>query len=216
MATSLVFHQGNSWIKDECIKLGAKNAIHIDVAERVQFENLKRKTNKPLKAIWLGSPTTSKYLSFIEQPLKKIQDDIGLDIYMVGANPKENFAFRFKCITWSLENEKKYLSASDIGLMPLPENDWSKGKCGGKARTYMASGVIPIVSDIGYNKDLIKHGKSGFLCNESQDWYNYIKLLNGNSELQNQIRDLNYSTVKSNFDKRKIAKIIENAILNVS
>lgn len=207
---------GNSWIRDECKKLGAKEAIHIDVAEKVQFENIKRETNKTLKAIWLGSPTTSKYLFFIEQSLKKIQNEIGLEINIVGGNPNENFAFKSKCITWSLDNEKKYLSTSDIGLMPLPMENWSKGKCGGKARTYMATGVIPVVSDIGYNRDLIKHEKSGYLCAIDEDWFTYIKLLNGNFELQNQIRALNYNSVKSNFDKRKIAKTLENAILNLS
>ena len=190
---------GNTWIRDECKKIGAKNAVHIDVAESVLFENLSRPKNQPMKALWLGSPTTSKYLTLIEKPLKKIQETIGLEINIVGGGANSTYSFKSQCIPWSKTTETKYLMLSDIGLMPLPENDWSKGKCGGKARTYMASGVIPIVSDIGYNKDLIKHGKSGFLCNENQDWYNYIKLLNGNSELQNQIRDLNYSTVKIKF-----------------
>ena len=203
---------GNTWIRDESKKLGAKNAIHIDVAEKVQFENIKRKTNQPLKAIWLGSPTTSKYLFFIEKPLKKIQDEIGLEITIVGGDPHQVFEFKSNYMPWSLENEKHYLSTSDIGLMPLPMENWSKGKCGGKARTYMASGVIPVVSNIGYNRDLIKHEKSGFLCNKGEDWFQYIKLLNENSELQNQIRALNYNSVKSNFDKRSIAKSLENAI----
>lgn len=206
---------GNKWIRDECIKFGAKSAIHIDVAETIQFENIQKKLNNPLKAIWLGSPTTSKYLFLIEKSLKRIQDEIGLEINIVGGNPNEKFAFKSCCFEWSRENENKYLSISDIGLMPLPNENWSKGKCGGKARTYMASGVIPVVSNIGYNKDLIKHKITGFLCSSSFDWEEALKLLNENYTLHKQIVELNYKLVKTNFDKQKISKILENSILNL-
>lgn len=206
---------GNKWIRDECLKIGAKSAIHIDVAEIVQFENVQNKQNSPLKAIWLGSPTTSKYLFLIETSLKKIQDEIGLEINIIGGNPNEKFAFKSNCLNWSLETENKYLSISDIGLMPLPNDEWSKGKCGGKARTYMASGVIPVVTNIGYNKDLIEDKVSGFLCSDSNDWEQALKLLNENHKLKKQIVKLNYKLVQTNFDRQKIAEILENSILNL-
>ena len=147
--------------------------------------------------------------------MKKIQDEIGLEINIVGGNPNEKFAFKSKCLKWSLENENKFLSISDIGLMPLPMENWSKGKCGGKARTYMASGVIPVVSNIGYNKDLIKHRVTGFLCSDSNDWEQAFKLLSENQKIHKQIIDLNYKLVKTKFEKTKIAKILENSILNL-
>jgi len=204
---------GNTWIRDECLKFGAKSAVHIDVAEKVQFKNINNKINQPLKAIWLGSPTTSKYLFLIEKPLKKIQDKIGLEINIVGGNPNDIFLFKSKCINWSLENENKYLSISDIGLMPLAQEDWSRGKCGGKARTYMANGVIPVVSDIGYNKTLIKNNISGFLCKTDLDWIDAFYKLNKNIEIQNKIISLNYEYVNTNFNRIKIANNIEDEII---
>jgi len=206
---------GNTWIRDECIKIGAKKAIHIDVAEQVQFETKKSEPNNPLKALWLGSPTTSKYLFLIENSLKKIQDTIGLEINIVGGDPSEHYAFKSECIPWSVKNEKKYLLLSDIGLMPLPMENWSKGKCGGKARTYMASGAIPIVTNIGYNKDLIEHEKNGFLCETGEDWFYAIKFLHENPSQINLIRNRNYAYIKSNFNKHDIAKKIEFKILEL-
>ena len=203
---------GNSWIRDECLKLGAKNAVHIDVAENVQFDSVIRNKNQPMKVLWLGSPTTSKYLKLIEKPLKKIQDEIGLEINIVGGNPNEIFDFVSNCFPWSKETEAHYLQISDVGLMPLPMDDWSKGKCGGKARTYMASGLIPIVSNIGYNQDLINHNITGFLCNDSTDWFNHLNFINNNLELQDTMRKLNFDYVKLEFDKNKIANQIEKEI----
>lgn len=206
---------GNEWIRNESIKIGAKSAVHIDVAEKVQFEDNQRNKNIPLKIIWLGSPTTSKYLFIIEKSLKKIQDEIGLDIYIVGGNPNESYAFKSNIIEWTKENENKYLSISDIGLMPLPDDPWSEGKCGGKARTYMASGVIPIVSNIGYNQKLIKHKVTGFLCSDNDDWEEALIFLNKNYNMHKKIVDTNYKLVKAKFNVRKIAKTLEDTILNL-
>lgn len=204
---------GNSWIRDECLKLGAKSAVHIDVAEEVRFEGGARVINKPLKALWLGSPTTSKYLKLIEKSLKEVQDKMGLEVNIVGGDLNEVYEFSASCYVWSKETESHFLQISDIGLMPLPMESWSKGKCGGKARTYMASGLIPVVSNIGYNQDLIKHGVRGFLCNDSKDWINCLNLLCTNVELQHTIRELNFDYVRLNFKQSRIVKQLELAIL---
>ncbi|MHA6280398.1 glycosyltransferase [Salinimicrobium sp. CAU 1759] len=207
---------GNAWIRDECVKLGAKRAVHIDVAETIQFKSITRPKNRPMKALWLGSPTTSKYLKLIEKPLKRIQEEVGLEINIVGGDPNLNYAFRSNCFAWSKEIEAEYLKISDIGLMPLPMTNWSKGKCGGKARTYMASGLIPVVSNIGYNQDLIKHNTTGFLCNDSEDWYNYLRVLNENFQVHDKIRKSNYNHIETSFNKEKIAKQLEAQIIDIT
>ena len=209
-----IVNAGNNWLMNECLKLGAKSATNINVAESVKFENINTKTNSPLKVIWLGSPTTSEYLFLIEKPLKKIQDDLGIEINIIGSNDNESYDFDYNRISWSRETEDHYLKISDVGLMPLPFEDWSKGKCGGKARTYMANGVIPIVSNIGYNKDLIKDRVSGFLCSDFSDWTDAFYTLNNNLDLITKIKKSNYLFVKSNFNSKKIAEQIENMIID--
>lgn len=206
---------GNSWIRDECSKLGAKKSIHVDVAEVIRFKEEDKKNSSLVKALWLGSPTTSKYLKLIEQPLSKIQKNKGLEINIVGGDPNIDYEFKSECIPWSKENEEYYLKISDIGLMPLPITDWSKGKCGGKARTYMASGLIPVVSNIGYNQDLIEHKSRGFLCNDSSDWYKYLTLLIDNYEMHKTIRKVNYNYVETHFAKKEIAELLEREIINL-
>lgn len=206
---------GNIWIRDECKNIGAKNAVHIDVAETVLFENLSRPKKQPMKALWLGSPTTSKYLTLIQKPLKKFQETIGLEINIVGGDPNTTYSFKSHCIPWSKTTEIKYLLLSDIGLMPLPNNDWSKGKCGGKARTYMASGLIPLVSNIGYNKYLIQNEVSGFLCDDENDWFRFLDKINNNTNLFQEIRTRNFQTVKKNFNKEKIALLIEAQLISL-
>lgn len=206
---------GNAWIRDESIKFGAESAVHVDVAEEIQLRKTSHRSSKSsLTVIWLGSPTTSKYLKLIETALLQVQQSIGLSIYIVGGDPNLDLAFKAKNIEWSSENEKHYLSISDVGLMPLPNENWSKGKCGGKARTYMASGVVPIVTNIGYNRQLIKNRERGFLCNNSEDWYDAMLELHNYPSLIEKIRQTNYGYVEKYFDRRKIATTLEKIILD--
>lgn len=204
---------GNRWIKEECIALGAKRVVHIDVAEAIRFENIQRAPSFELKALWLGSPTTSKYLYYIEEVLYKFQQQYGLEITIVGGDPTQQFKFKATTLPWTKENEERYLSTASIGLMPLPMEKWSKGKCGGKARTYMASGLIPLVSNIGYNKELIVHSENGFLCSNEQDWFTYLERLHHHRYLQERIRATNYASVKEKFAIDTIADELSSEIL---
>lgn len=206
---------GNPWIKEECLKLGAARSEHIDVAEQIQ-EPIKQENpaRGPLRALWLGSPTTCKYLRLIETALKTAQDQFPLEIYIVGGDSGINFSFDHKLMEWTKEQEQHYLSICDVGLMPLPMESWSQGKCGGKARTYMASGVVPVVSDIGYNRHLIKEGERGFLCGDDSDWIEALSQLHHNRDFIVQMRATNYDLVREAFDQEKIALQLETTIIS--
>ena len=75
----------------------------------------------------------------------------------------------------------------DIGLMPLPLEEWSQGKSGGKARTYMAAGIVPVCTSIGYNQELIDSGRTGFLVESLSDWEDQLSLLIESPELRKKI-----------------------------
>ena len=75
-----------------------------------------------------------------------------------------------KCLNWSSKNEVKYLNKIDIGVMPLPNNQWTRGKCGLKILQYLSIGIPSIVSNVGINSEIIKNGKNGYLINNIRDW----------------------------------------------
>lgn len=208
---------GNSWLRNKALELGAKRSVHIEIAETVQFKKSKNppKKKEDVNILWLGSPTTTKYLKLIETPLMRIQKKFNSNIFLVGADENYQFLFDSEIINWSQENENKFLEKCNIGIMPLPSEEWSKGKCGGKARTYMASGIVPVVSKIGYNMDLIEEKKSGFLCEYEDDWYHKINFLFENITEIERIQKTNWKKIESQFNTLDIAKTIENQILSL-
>lgn len=170
---------GNDWLRDAARAEGCP-AETIEPAEdtaRIPMRKLPTK-NIPVTIGWLGSPSTVKYLTLIQAPLRRIaarHPGLRWEIMGGGAFSMPGVPWQLHC--WSLEAELGALARYDIGLMPLPMEDWAKGKSGGKARTYMAAGVIPVVSAIGYNLELIRDGETGFLCWDEDDWETAIERL---------------------------------------
>lgn len=171
---------GNNWLRDRARMSGAQ-AITIEVAEdttRIPM-HAPHSNNGPVTIGWLGSTSTVKYLHLITPALQKIAREYAgaVRFEVMGGGDFTMEGVPWNRSDWSLEEELNALARFDIGLMPLPVEDWAKGKSGGKARTYMAAGVVPVCTAIGYNLSLIDHQKSGCLCNTENEWYLSLKYL---------------------------------------
>ena len=84
--------------------------------------------------------------------------------------------------------------------MPLPLEEWSLGKCGGKARTYMAAGVPAVCTGIGYNCELIHHGKTGMLVESDEEWLHALTELALDSNLRQSMADAARDDVETRFN----------------
>lgn len=163
---------GNDWLRDAARAEGGL-AETIEVAEDAGRYAHPATPEPGHGAVigWLGSPSTSKYLQALQPVLAELaasRPDLRFEIMGGGDFTMEGVPWQDE--PWSLEGERAALARWDIGLMPLPQEDWAKGKSGGKARTYMAAGVVPLAQAIGYNLELIRHGETGFLCGEDASW----------------------------------------------
>ena len=88
---------------------------------------------------------------------------------------------------WSHEKETILLQDIDIGIMPLSNNRWTKGKCGYKLIQYMASFKPVIASPIGINKEIVKHGENGYLASTFKDWEKYLRILINSKSLRHSM-----------------------------
>ena len=100
---------------------------------------------------------------------------------------------------WSLETEISDLAQFDIGIMPLPEDEWSKGKCGFKALQYMSLQIPTVASPVGVNSQIIKHAKNGFLCSTKSEWENYLSILIENKTLRDSVGKIGRENVIARY-----------------
>jgi len=87
---------------------------------------------------------------------------------------------------WHEETEAEQISRMDIGIMPLPDGPWEKGKCGYKLIQYMATGIPVVASPVGVNVDIVSNSQCGILASTSDDWFNALDTLLREKEIRQQ------------------------------
>jgi len=206
---------GNDWLRDAAIGHGGQS-VTVEVAEdsarfSVAHGASGSSAPAPCTVGWLGSPSTAKYLRLIEEPLRRVaQRHPEIRWELMGGGDFCMPGVDWIIEDWSLEAEVAALSRFDIGLMPLPNERWALGKSGGKARTYMAAGVVPVVSAIGYNLELIEDGKTGFLCSDERSWEATLERIVGDAQLRLRVARRARAFVEDRFSpERQAAKLAE-------
>jgi glycosyltransferase involved in cell wall biosynthesis len=136
---------------------------------------------------WTGTHSTLKYLGDLVPVLQKIETQFPQVRILVIADRKPDFELRsLLFIPWSKATEVKDLMNMDIGIMPLPDDEWAKGKCGFKALQYMALGIPTVVSPVGVNTEIVNHGQDGFVADTPEKWYDTLAELATGAELRKQ------------------------------
>lgn len=199
---------GNQWLKEQAEERGAK-AYALEVAEDTHRIS-SRPPHHEADAVtlgWLGSISTEKYLHQLTPVLQKFFRSFpNARLVVVGGGRYRPEGMPVEHVPWSYDTEVSQLHRFDIGLMPLPMEDWSRGKCGGKARTYMAAGVPAVVQDIGYNQELIRHGETGFLMpDDEEDWLGTLTLLATDPKLRQSVGERARAEVETRFNLDRIA-----------
>lgn len=146
------------------------------------------KDDGKVRLVWIGSHSTLGYLDEIKPALEEVGsrfDNVVLRIICDQFMHLRNIPIE-KC-TWSEQTQIKDLATSDIGLAPLPDNRFTKGKCGFKILQYSAASLPVIASPVGVNVDYVQEGINGFLANDCSDWIEKISRLLEESELRKKM-----------------------------
>jgi len=149
---------------------------------------------------WIGSHTTVKYLYSLRSIFERLAKSHSFELKVVGASFSLSLnGLQVRQQEWSLEREVKDFQSCDIGVYPLWDDDWSKGKCGFKAIQFMAVGVPVIASKIGVNRGIIQDGVNGFLAASEQEWCDKLALLLKNPDLRREIGLAGRKTVEERY-----------------
>ncbi|MDH5382619.1 MAG: glycosyltransferase [Cyclobacteriaceae bacterium] len=163
-------------------------------------KNRNRNRNIPVIG-WTGTHSTLPYLHLIESVLCKIEKE-NLAHFVVIANQKPELKLKqFEFINWNQKDEIEQLRTIDIGIMPLHDDDWSKGKCGFKLLQYMSLGIPAVASPVGVNSKIVKHEYNGFLAQSQEEWYLFLKELIKNEDLRKKFGKNGIETISKYYSK---------------
>ena len=148
---------------------------------------------------WIGSPVTLEYLDYILPALQRLFAMINGRLVLVGVSDNPLPGIPVETIPWSEEREIALLQEFDVGIMPLPDRDFERGKCGLKLIQYMSCYLPVVASPVGVNRELINHGKNGFLASTQNEWFNALECLYVNTELRKTMGFAGRAIVEESF-----------------
>lgn len=209
MRHSVLVIAGNQYIADRAKLVGAKRIeIVPTVVDFEKYENYllsskdkqptSNKTvipslqetlnykNKPIIG-WIGSPATTKFLLTITNVIKRLNHNGIANFVAFGADPHQVNGLPIKVIPWNEQIELETLCQFDIGIMPVTDSLFERGKCGYKLIQYMACGLPVVASPVGVNNAIVVHNETGYLASTEDEWFNYLSLLCSDFELRNQL-----------------------------
>ena len=140
-----------------------------------------------ITVVWTGSFSTMIYLEIVVPALRMLQGKYDFDVKIISNQPPSFDLKNLKYVEWTEENEVAELATCQIGLMPLVDNEWSRGKCGFKLIQYLALEIPAISSLVGVNNSIIEEGINGYFANSTTEWYNAIEKLMLDHELRKKM-----------------------------
>jgi glycosyltransferase involved in cell wall biosynthesis len=197
---------GNQYLADYALKQNPNVTIiptTIDTEKYLPIERLQE--SETVTVGWSGSFSTVQHLDTIRDVLQELAKTEKFKLRVIGTPEYELAGVEVEALQWRSETEIEDLQKIDIGLMPLPDEDWSRGKCGLKALQYMALGIPTICSPVGVNSTIIQDGENGFLANGKDEWVAKLKQLIHSADLRKRLGDKGREAVETGYSARSQA-----------
>ena len=199
---------GNEFLADYA---RARNSNVTVIPTSIEMDEYPRiaepENDRPFVVCWTGSTSTLVHFNHAREALEALASKIPLVVkVMCNIPPEEPIrGATMQFIAWSQDREAAEVGDCHVGIMPLPENEVSEGKCGLKALQYMATGRPVVVSPVGMNKDLVSDGQNGFLASSSEQFVEALLKLARSRDLRRQLGDAARATVVRDFSGEAVS-----------
>ena len=178
---------GNTILKNYADGFSDNTHLMPTVVDVNRYKVLVNNENTKFTVGWIGSPSTSQYLDKIVTPLSMLGNSDSIRLTVIGGKAPSILNIEVVELFWQEDTEVQEINNFDIGIMPLPDNSWERGKCGFKLIQYMACGLPVVASPVGVNCEIVEHGVNGFLAETPEEWEIALRTLLSDPELRKRM-----------------------------
>lgn len=214
---------GNAYLADYARRAGAKGVEVIPTVVDLERYSRPLAFENPSTRFaigWIGTPATAKYLQGVAPALGEVCIDGKGHLQIIGSGPFDLPGVTVEVIPWDESTEVDHLKRLDVGIMPLPDEPWERGKCGFKLIQYMACGLPVVASPVGLNSEIVEHGVNGFLAETQEDWELALRSLQGDAGLRQRMGQAGRIKVEERYSLQvtgpRLAALIKYAADNRS
>ena len=195
---------GNGYLQRAAETEGVLSAVVPTSVELERYETFEKE--ECLTMVWIGSRSTSRYLEKHREVFYAIARRFpSIRLRVIGDFHFDVRGMQVECIGWSESSESQLLGSSHIGIAPMSDDSWTRGKCALKVIQYMAAGLPVVSSNVGANRDVVFHGKTGFLVDTIDAWCEAIDQLASSDELRGSMGAAGRSRVELHYNQAVVA-----------
>lgn len=198
---------GNEYLRSKAIEFNAKNVVIIPTSVDVKKYRVRPPfSNENLIIGWIGSPITAKYLPFLKDTFTQLHERFKIKLRWIGAGSSLGMGEFVEVLDWNEDREATDIMSFDVGIMPLTDNIWERGKCGYKLIQYMACGIPVVGTPIGINDSIIQNGVNGFKATSIHEWKSALETLLSDPGLRTRMGLAGRSIVEQEYSTVVAAK----------
>jgi glycosyltransferase involved in cell wall biosynthesis len=154
---------------------------------------------------WIGSQSTARYLLPLLEVLQHATSWQGASLRLVGSGELNLPGVAAEIVDWSEASEVQEIQSFAVGIMPLLDDPWARGKCGYKLIQYMACGLPVVASPVGVNREIVDHGLNGYLASTEAEWLSALGQLRSQPQLREEFGRLGRKRVETAYSLESTA-----------
>lgn len=215
MAAAMAVTAGNAGLATYASRFNSSVSVLPSVVDTDHFRPADRSravcSGQPFTVGWIGSPSTAPYLQLLIDPLQQLARERPVRLLVVGGSAPVIAGVEVIEQSWSLEQEVSLIQQFDVGVMPLPDTPWSRGKCAYKLIQCMACGISVVASRVGANMDAVSSG-CGLLADSSQQWLTALRQLAADPAGRLQLGAAAHQWVERRYSLRSALPVLTSVI----
>lgn len=204
---------GNTYLAEYALRHNPRVTVIPTSIDTDRYRMVKKNgSNGRVVVGWTGSSTSQTHLEMFAPLVRELVDRHDVEFRVISDRKPVLPGVPYVWRRWSAEAEVDELSHFDIGIMPIPDDEWARGKCAAKALQCMAMGLPVICSAVGANREVIRHGENGLLAAKPEDWVACLEMLVGDPRLRERLGLMGRLTVEEKYSMKRCADLFAHVV----